>query len=126
MAFRYEKPPIDKSSTSVVGSNYSKGKLVRQQTGSYFLRNTQLLDEDQTQFYLVRASHGYQLKDLETLPPGTANINLQRFVFAVPGFLVSANTQVRHAKTYQKGESSRGNSRACSTHRVLQYSYGNR
>ncbi len=122
----YEKLIIDMSNISVVESMHSKGNLVRQQTGSSFLGSTPLLDEDQTQFYLTRALHGYQLWEIEAPEPGTANINHQGFVFAVPGFLVSASTYERHARARQEERSQRGNPGVSSTDRVLSYSYRNR
>jgi hypothetical protein len=67
--------------------NSGKETLVRQQAGSRFLGGIQLLDEGQQQFYSVHAPHGYWLVSVETFLPGTTNINLQGFVFVVPGFL---------------------------------------
>lgn len=55
-------------------------------TSSSARKSYPLILKSNTYYYLVRVLHGYQPKNLIRPRPGTTNINLQGFVFVVPGF----------------------------------------
>ena len=70
--------------TAIVASGHGNENLAHHMTGLLYKRYI-LSDEGKPQFHRVRDIHGDQPKKIEALRPGTANINLQGFVFAVPG-----------------------------------------
>lgn len=71
---------------AVVLLSYSSETLFFHVTGSIW-EHAKLSIVGKQQCYLDHALHGCQLKEIESLLPGTTNINLQGFVFVVPGFL---------------------------------------
>jgi hypothetical protein len=73
------------SNGMVVASKHSSETLISYSTDSFYEHQILSSGPVETQCYLAHAKHGYQPRNVEVLRPGTANINLQGFVFAVPG-----------------------------------------